>query len=146
MEDSRSPTLNPPRVQKWCFSCIKYVNKLQIKVLARTDEIWFDWKFFRAFACQEYYYNLDGPKGDIIRETIEELCIDEDDFKCPRPYETKFPNDGTLNQKVSRVLLATFLSESTQHFSFGIPFLTELERFTEVNSFNLNKITKQIFI
>ncbi|XP_063683059.1 uncharacterized protein LOC134817742 isoform X2 [Bolinopsis microptera] len=56
----------------------------------------------RAFACQEYYYNLNGPKGDIIKETIEELCIDEDDFKCPRPYETKFPNNGTLNQKIMK--------------------------------------------
>ena len=63
---------------------------------------------FRAFACQELFYDLEdreGGKHAIIKKVIEELCIDEEKFNCPRPYDdTHFANNGKLNRKVGDYL------------------------------------------
>ena len=44
--------------------------------------------FPRAFACEEYFYNMEGDKADILRDVLRDFCVKEDTFTCERPYQT----------------------------------------------------------
>ena len=86
---------------------------------------------FRAFACQELFYDLEdreGGKHAIIKKVIEELCIDEEKFNCPRPYDdTHFANNGKLNRKVGHYLFHFNMTIATEIKSFSFQRLKTLK-------------------